>query len=110
MKKTPRILLAIDGSDRSFAASVYLGKVLSKQAEIVLFHVMTEVPEAFRDVSADPLTEKENYPLSVWQTHQEEAIHEFMTVASDILIASGFSKEAISVKTQALRSGVAGDI
>lgn len=75
---------AIDGSERSFAASVYLGNVLSKLAEIVLFHVMAETPEAFRDVSADPLTEKENYPLSIWNTRQEEVIHEFMTVACDL--------------------------
>ena len=85
MKKHPKILLALDGSDRSFAASSYLGKMLLKQAKIVLFHVMAEVPEAFRDVGADPLTEKENYPLSVWRTHQEEIIHEFMTIACDIL-------------------------
>ena len=110
MKKIPRILVGIDGSERSFAASVYLGKVLSKQAEIVLFHVMAEAPEAFRDVSADPLTEKENYPLSVWKTNQVEIIHEFMTVACDILIASGFPKEAISVMIRTLRSGVARDI
>ena len=110
MKKPPRILLAIDGSERSFTASVYLGKVLSKQAEIVLFHVIAEAPEAFRDVSADLLTEKENYPLSIWKTHQEENIHEFTTVAGDILNASGFPKEAISVKTQAIKSGVARDI
>ena len=110
MKRILRILLALDGSERSFTASVYLGEVLSRQAEIVLFHVMAEAPEAFRDVSADPLTEKENYPLSVWKTGQEEVIHEFMTVACDILIASGFPNEAISVKTQSMRSGVARDI
>jgi hypothetical protein len=107
MEKISRILLAIDGSERSFAASAYLGKVLAKQAEIVLFHVMIEVPEAFRDVSADLLTEKENYPLSFWKTHQEEIIDEFMTLAGDILIASDFPKEAISVKIQPLKSGVA---
>jgi len=110
MKRISRILMAIDGSERSFAASVYLGKMLSKQAEIVLFHVMAEAPEAFRDVSADPLSEKEKYPLSIWKTRQEEVIHEFMTVAGDILIASGFPKEAISVRTQHLKSGVARDI
>ena len=110
MGKISRILLAIDGSERSFAAAVYIGKVLAKQAEIVLFHVMAGAPEAFRDVSADPLAEKENYPLSIWKSYQEENIYEFMTVASDILIASGFPKEAISVKTQAMRSGVARDI
>ena len=110
MKKPPRILLAIDGSDRSFAAASYLGKVISKQSEIVLFHVVAEVPEAFSDLDADPLTEKENFPLSVWKTDQEKIIDRFMTVACDILIASGFPKEAISVKTQALRYGVARDI
>ena len=110
MGKISRILLAIDGSERSFAAAVYIGKVLAKQAEIVLFHVMAGAPEAFRDVSANPLAEKENYPLSIWKSYQEENIYEFMTVASDILIASGFPKEAISVKTQILRSGVARDI
>lgn len=58
MKRIPRILMAIDGSERSFAASVYLGKMLSEQAEGVLLHVMAEAPEAFRDVSTDPLSEK----------------------------------------------------
>ena len=110
MKKKPRILLAIDGSERSFTATVYLGKMLSKRAEIVLFHVMAEAPDAFGDVNADPLIVKENYPLNIWKTRQKEVIHEFMTVACDILIASGFSDEAISVKTQSMRSGVARDI
>jgi len=110
MKKIPRVLIAIDGSERSFSASVYLGKMLSKQAEIVLFHVMAEAPEAFRDVSAAPLIENENYPLSVWKTNQEENIHEFMTIACDILIASGFPKEALSVKIPTLRFGIARDI
>jgi nucleotide-binding universal stress UspA family protein len=110
MKKISRILLAIDGSERSFTASVYLGKVLSKQAEIVLFHVMTEAPETFRDVGTDSVFEKENYPLGLWKTRQQEFIDEFMTLACDILTASGFHKEAISVKTQIMRSGVARDI
>ena len=102
--------MTIDGSERSFDASVYLGKMLSKQAEIVLFHVMAEAPDAFRDISADPLIEKENYPLSIWKTSQEEVIDEFLTVAFDILSAAGFPKEAIFVKTQSMRSGVARDI
>ena len=110
MKNPPRILMTIDGSERSFDASVYLGKMFSKQAPIVLIHVMAEAPDAFRDVSADPLTEKENYPLRIWKTSQEEVINEFMTVACDILSASGFPNEAIFVKTQAMRSGVARDI
>ena len=41
-----------------FAASDYLGRVLSKHAEIVLFHVMAEAPEAFIDVSIDQKLKK----------------------------------------------------
>ena len=101
--QNPRILIAIDGSERSFAASDDAGKVFSKQAEIVLFHVMSEAPEALRDVSEDPLTKKENYPLRVWKADQEEAIQELMTMVCDILIASGFPKNsAICLSTHSV--------
>ena len=110
MKKISRILVAIDGSARSYAALAYLGKLLSKQVEIVLFHIMAEAPEPLRELSPDPSYEKESYSLALWKTRQEEFIAEFMTLACDILYASGFSKDAVTVKTQALGSGVARDI
>ena len=110
MKRIPRILVAIDGSARSYAALAYLGNLISKQVKIVLFHVMAEVPESLRDLSPDPSSEKESYPLALWKAGQEEFIAEFMTLARDILNASGFAKDAISVKTQAVGSGVARDI
>ena len=110
MKRISRILVAIDGSARSYAALAYLGKLFSKQVEIVLFHIMAEAPVSLRDLSPDPSYEKERYPLALWKTSQEEFIAEFMTLACDILYASGFSKDAVSVKTQALGSGVARDI
>ena len=110
MTKIPRILVAIDGSERSYVASHYLGKALSKQAKIVLFHVIAKAPEALRDLSADPLSEKENYPLTIWKTSQAEVIHEFMTAACDLLIGSGFSNKAIEVKTQTMKAGFARDI
>ena len=60
MKRISRILVAIDGSARSYAALVYLGKLFSKQVEIVLFHIMAEAPESLRDLSPDPSYEKES--------------------------------------------------
>jgi nucleotide-binding universal stress UspA family protein len=102
--------VAIDGSARSYAALAYLGKLFSKQVEIVLFHIMAEAPESLRDLSPDPSYEKESYPLALWKTSQEEFIAEFMALACDILPASGFAKDAVTVKTQALGSGVARDI
>jgi nucleotide-binding universal stress UspA family protein len=110
VKKFSRILVAIDGSARSYAALAYLGKLLSKQVEIVLFHIMAEAPESLRDLSPDPSNEKDSYPLALWKTSQEEFIAEFMSLACDILYACGFAKDAVTVKTQALGAGVARDI
>jgi nucleotide-binding universal stress UspA family protein len=110
MKKHFKILLAFDGSKGSFTAADYLGKVISKQSEIVLFHVMPKLPEAFKDVSSDSLSKQDEYPLDVWRTSQVENMHELMTTACDILVAYGFAKDAISVKIRTLRSGVARDI
>ena len=51
-----KILLALDGSEQSFAAARYVSRIFSKQSEVVLFHVEAEVPEAFRDPAVDPST------------------------------------------------------
>jgi nucleotide-binding universal stress UspA family protein len=110
MKNHPKILMAFDGSEGSFAAADYLGKVISKQSKIVLFNVMPEVPEAFRDVSSDSLSRQDAIPLGVWRTRQDEHMHELMATACDILVASGFPQDAIEIKIRTLRSGVARDI
>jgi hypothetical protein len=77
---------------------------------LFFFILWQRPPEPLRDLSPDPSSEKESYPLALWKTRQEEFIAEFMTLACDILYASGFSKDAVTVKTQALGSGAARDI
>jgi len=110
MKKNKKILLAIDGSEQSFTAARYVSRVFSKQSEVVLFHVAAEVPEAFRDMNVQSLSDIANYPLQIWKVHQQEFINEFMEKAHTIFVDAGFSREAVSIETQTLKSGVARDI
>jgi nucleotide-binding universal stress UspA family protein len=62
VKKIPRILLAIDGSERSFAAACYLGKVISKQSESLSSEILTyqksraaAIAKAARDGGCDTI-------------------------------------------------------
>jgi hypothetical protein len=57
--------MSLDGTESSVATADYLDKMLTKQAEIVLFHVKAEAPEVFRDLRVDPVNENEDYPLIV---------------------------------------------
>jgi len=110
MQKHPRILLALDGSDQSLVAVRYISKVISKQAQTVLLHVAAEIPEAFRDMNVDRSTGQVEYLLEVWKDHQNEIVNEFMAKARAILVYAGFSREAVTVKTQPLKSGIVRDI
>ena len=110
MQKHSRILLALDGSDQSLVAVRYISKVISKQAETALFHVVAEIPEAFRDMNVDRSTGEVDYPLKSWKDHQKEIVNEFMAKAREILVHAGFSREAVAVKAQPLKSGIVRDI
>jgi hypothetical protein len=55
-EKRYRILVAVDGSNQSLDAVGYVSRMLRPDtAEIVLFNVMRDIKDAFRDVGADPL-------------------------------------------------------
>jgi nucleotide-binding universal stress UspA family protein len=110
MKINKKILLALDGSEQSCTSVRYVGRVFSKQTEVVLFHVKAEVPEAFRDLAVDPSTGKKEYPLQIWRIHQQDIINEFMEKARKLLIDSGNPEESVSVKVKMLTAGIARDI
>jgi nucleotide-binding universal stress UspA family protein len=109
-KEHLKILLAIDGSEQSLITVRYIGRVISKQAQMVLFRVMGEAPEAFRDMNIDPSASKVEYPLYVWKVHQKEIVNEFITKAREILVDSGMAQDAVAVKTKTITAGIARDI
>ena len=110
MQSHPKILMAIDRSDQSLNAVRYVGRLFSKKSQIVLLHVMAEIPEAFRDMHVDASGNRDGHVLGIWKVHQEEIIFDFMQKAQVILSRAGFAPETVSVKAQTLKSGIARDI
>jgi nucleotide-binding universal stress UspA family protein len=105
-----KILIAVDGSDQALAAVRYVGRLFSKQSQIVLFHVIVEIPEAFRDMHVDSSDHSEEHMLGIWKDHQEEIINDFMQKAQTILLDAEVAPEAVSLKVQTMRSGIVRDI
>jgi nucleotide-binding universal stress UspA family protein len=110
MQNHSKILLAVDGSDASLNAVRHIGQVFSKQRQIVMFHVLSDVPEAFKDLKAERSINAEEFPLETWQARQRTIITDFMEKARAALIESGFEPKAVEVRVQELKSGIARDI
>ncbi|MDH3885470.1 MAG: universal stress protein [Desulfobacterales bacterium] len=110
MQNHPKILLAVDGSDQSLNAVRYVGRLFSKKSQIVLLHVMAEIPEAFRDMHVDSSGHSEGHLLGIWKVHQEEIIDDFMQQAQALLLDADIAPEAVNVNAQSMRSGIARDI
>ena len=110
IKEHPKILLAIDGSEQSLVAVRYIGRVISKKAQMILFHIMGEVPEAFRDMNIDPSATEVKLPLHIWKVHQKEIVNEFINKSREILVDSGMAPDAVAVKTKTMTAGMARDI
>jgi hypothetical protein len=50
-----KLLLAVDGAEQSFEAVRYVSQLFPpKRLEVVLFHVMTKIPDSFWDIEKSP--------------------------------------------------------
>lgn len=106
-----KILLAVDGSEQAMEAVRYVSKVLPpEQMEIVLFNVMTKIPESFWDLQKKPAFYHKIANIKAWEVQQEKIIHEFMENAGRLLLDAGFPEDAFSVNIQERRDGIARDI
>ena len=110
MQNQSKILLAVDGSEASLNGVRHVGQVFSKQRQIVLFHVMSDVPEAFKDLKGEEFIDAQQFPLEEWREEQQTFIMDFMEKARARLIDAGFEPKAIEVKVQNLNAGIARDI
>ena len=105
-----RILIAIDGSDPALTAVRYVGRLFSKRVHTVLLHVMSETPEAVRDMHVDASALGEDHDLDLWRDRQEEMINALMQQAADNLVDAGFARKTITARVQRVQTGIARDI
>jgi nucleotide-binding universal stress UspA family protein len=105
-----KILLALDGSNQSLEMVNYAAKSLPPENEVVLFHVMSRVPEPLRDLGFDPNWHKEDKGLMEWEKQQDSRIEAFMEKGRRTLHDAGFPSKAVKVKVRELKEGFARDI
>ncbi|MGA2403365.1 MAG: universal stress protein, partial [Syntrophobacteraceae bacterium] len=107
-----KILVANDGSEHSLDTVRYVSSILDQRRfEVVLFHVLTKVPESFIDLEKKtPAYRYRIVSVEAWEQQQEKAIREFMEKAKAILLEAGFPDEAITLKIDDRKIGIARDI
>jgi nucleotide-binding universal stress UspA family protein len=107
-----KILVACDGSEHSLQIIRYTSLVLDpRRFEVVLYHVFIRVPESFIDIEQKiPAYRYRIVSVEAWEKKQDVAIREFMEKAKRILLDAGFPDEAITIRINERRIGIARDI
>ena len=109
--KGKRILLTVDGSEQSMDAVRYVASAVPpSRAQVVLFQVMSKVPEVFWDLGRDPAWEKKIESLRLWEKQQESLAEVFMQTASGLLRDAGYATENVATKIGRQKEGIARDI
>jgi nucleotide-binding universal stress UspA family protein len=107
-----KILVACDGSEHSLRVIRYISSVLDPgRFEVVLLHVFVKVPESFIDLEKKiPAYHYRLVSTEAWEKKQESAALGFMDEAGRILREAGFPDEAITIRIDERKIGIARDI
>lgn len=110
-KMNKKILVPVDGSDRSLKTVRYITRLDPFIGmRVVLFHVFNSVPESYWDLERDPRSTSTVRQVRSWEAQQKKNIQIFMQRAKQFLLKSGFPADAIEVKIQNRKKGIARDI
>jgi nucleotide-binding universal stress UspA family protein len=106
-----KLLLPIDGSDRSLGTVTYVAKMEPfHKMKAVLFHVFAGIPEYFWDLQREPKSIKVVPEIRAWQREEKKKLEAYMHKAEQILLQGGFSAQNVIVKIQKRKKGIARDI
>jgi nucleotide-binding universal stress UspA family protein len=110
-QKKKKILVPVDGSDRSLNTVRYVARVDPfRNMDIVLFHAFSSVPDGYWDMEKDPRSTSTVRQVRSWEIGQRKRIRQYMEQASQFLLKAGVSPESITIKIQNRKEGIARDI
>lgn len=111
MGKNKKILVLIDGSDRSKLTIGYITDVEAfKGNKIVLYHVYSEIPECYWDMDNDPTRPNALKGFEAWKKEKIETIKAYMQESKSRLVEAGFGEKDITIKIHKRERGIARDI
>jgi len=106
-----KILLPLDGSERSLGTVRYITKIKPfKQMQVVLMHVYAGIPESYYDLKRDPRSTGTVVSVRAWEVQQKKNVQAYMQKAKAILLDADFPEKALEVKIQKRKQGFARDI
>ena len=106
-----KFLLALDGSDQSTAVVNYMAAMLpSRSTEIVLFNVLSQIPEVLWDLMKNPDYEDWAVKMGAMEKKNLGMLKTFMDQSKNKLKKAGISEEAIDIRIQNRVVGLARDI
>ena len=111
-KSSGKVLLALDGSDRSFEVVKYVGQVpLFREAELRLFSVYEGVPAYYHDIdSRDPAFAAAFRESHAWEVEQKRRLTEGLYRAKTHLMEAGFAEDRVGTVIRKRKVGIARDI
>ena len=113
MTKRPdnKLLVAVDGSDRSIQTAQYLSDINGfRTHEITFFHVFNKVPESYYDLAKEPASLKPFHSVFSWEKQQRDQIKNHMDQCRQLLLAADFHPDRVKTAIQDRRTGIARDI
>jgi nucleotide-binding universal stress UspA family protein len=106
-----KILVAVDGSEGALQAVRYVSNTfLSHPTKVVLFHVLSSLPEFFYDLGETPRIPQTTATIVGCEIALRESINKFMSEARDILVRAGISEERVEIYIHDREEGIARDI
>jgi nucleotide-binding universal stress UspA family protein len=110
-QKPQKILLPLDGSERSLGTVRYITKFKPfKQMQVVLLNVYGGAPESYYDLQRDPRSTGTVASVRGWEVQQKNNARDYMQKAKAIMLDAHFPEEAVKVKIQKRKQGFARDI
>ena len=106
-----KILLPLDGSERSLGTARYISRISPFQhMQVVLMQVYAGAPESYFDLKRDPRSTGTVVSVKAWEVQQKSNAAEYMQNAKAILQDAGFPEDAVKIKIQKRKQGIARDI
>jgi nucleotide-binding universal stress UspA family protein len=110
-KRTLKILVPLDGSDRAFECVKYISRIEPfLMADIHLLHIANKIPETYFDIGLNSPAGSRIKEIKAWESQTRNNIHDHMDMARNFLKEAGFSEDRISIHMRDRKQGIARDI
>ncbi len=106
-----KVLVAVDGSEQTQRLADYLSAMIAtRDAELVLFHIMPEAPESFYDWKKDPSSPAGADQLGGWELERDKQIRDIMRDIRRKLTGAGIPEYSIIISIRKMKEGIARDL